>query len=286
MSDMEMWRAVNSLNKENFGFEAKSVSWSGRGLGPSIMIRFASTDTHHIIDAHSQNIRQRLAHGIPIHLISLTKNIRCSKLVIANVPCQHPDNMDQVVPIADVISELKKDEQYRGLSIVQGPRWTAADLSEKLFGSVSFVFEDPDGSTADKMLSNVIYVLGHRCSFRIWKDKIELPQCLSCWGYGMTHASCQSRRRLCGATSHTENDHPRFCRECVQANISTPSGCTHHSCVGCKQNHPANDMACPSCRVTIERIRKQNALRVNAQFDPNPHNMAALRGATGNRFIN
>ena len=69
--------------------------------------------------------------------------------------------MDKVTPIEDMVKELEKDDLFRSLSIVQQPRWTAANLTGKYFGSISFVFEDPNGSEADKLLSNVLYVFGH-----------------------------------------------------------------------------------------------------------------------------
>lgn len=249
------------------------------------MIRFASADSKLNIDTHGPKIRERLAHGEPLASVTLTRNIRCSKLVIANVPCLDPVNMDRTTPITEVIEELKKDHLYSGLAIVQKPRWTSTDLTGKAYGSISFVFEDHDGSEADRLLSSVLYVFGHRCTIRAWKDKIELPQCMRCWGYGEIHTSCGSSCRLCGSTEHIEPEHPTHCRECVRAGITTTAGCTHHSCPRCKQNHVADDPRCPSQRVAVERIRMQNALRVNAQTNPNPSNLSTLRRATGNRFI-
>jgi hypothetical protein len=41
LNERSMWTRVNSINKEAFWFEAVSVSWSGRGEGPSIMIKFS-----------------------------------------------------------------------------------------------------------------------------------------------------------------------------------------------------------------------------------------------------
>lgn len=153
LTDTKMWALVNSIDKERFPFEAKSVTWSNRGNGSNVMIRFSALDKYENIDTQSHHIRRWLAHGHLLKTITFTKNVRCSKLVIANVPCRDEDNMDQVISIDKIEDELKKNPHFKCLSLVQRPRWTSSNLENKTYGSVSFIFEGPDGSSADEITS-------------------------------------------------------------------------------------------------------------------------------------
>ena len=85
------------------------------------MIRFSAFDKFDDIDAHSREICQRLAHDNPIESITLTKNVKCSKIAIKNIPCQSEDNMDEAIPIEAIIAELRKNPLYCRLNMVQPP---------------------------------------------------------------------------------------------------------------------------------------------------------------------
>jgi hypothetical protein len=116
-----MWSLVNSINKEHVPFEAKSISWSRGGFRPSIMIHFSSFDKVENIDAQSRKIHLHLAHGNHLESITMTKNIKCSKIAIDNIPCGSEDNMDQTTPVEVVATELWKNSLYDRLILVQQP---------------------------------------------------------------------------------------------------------------------------------------------------------------------
>ena len=268
MTDRAMWSVVNSIDKSVYGFEALSVNWSGRGKGPSIMIRFSGTTIAANIDTHSAEIRRRLAHGKDIRTITLTKNVRCSKVVVTGIPCTDPLNGDAPYTIARVTEEMSKNPLFERLKFVSQPHWLTEDLESKTFGNVAFVFEDPDGSYTDDLISHYFYLFGKQCLARVWRDKIDITQCDVCWRWGVKHTSCRARCRLCGANDHQEGTHFKFCRECVSESATEGSNCAHPVCAGCKQAHPANYEECDAKAAAIKRIRDQNAARYQAQTSP------------------
>ena len=281
LTDQKMWSLVNSINKENIPFEAKSVAWSRGGVGPSIMIRFSAFDKFDDIDAHSREIRRRLAHDNPIESITLTKNVKCSKIAIENIPCQSEDNMDEVIPIEDVTAELRKNPLYCRLNMVQPPRWVTQDLHERTHGTINFTFEDPDGSYADDFCTRYIFIFGKQCIARAWLDRVDVRQCDRCWRFGTSHSSCKKICRLCGANDHEEESHCLSCRGCVSEGITDLVRCTHLSCARCKRPHAADDSSCGARAIYINKVRTQNQLQINAQVYPTTHNQNILRRAVG-----
>ena len=268
LTDHAMWSRVNSIDKSVYGFEALSVSWSGRGKGPSIMIRFSGTTITANIDTHSAEIRRRLAHGKDIRTITLTKNVRCSKVVVTGIPCTDPLNGDAPYTIARVTEEMSKNPLFARLKFISQPHWLTDDLDQKIYGNVAFVFEDPDGSYVDDLISRYFYLFGKQCLARAWRDKIDVAQCEVCWRWGAKHVSCKPRCCLCGANSHQEDLHWKHCRECVHESATPESECTHVVCAGCKLAHPANYEGCDAKLAAIKRIRDQNAARYQTQTNP------------------
>ena len=152
LTDCVMWSLVNSIDKSVYGFEALSVNWSGCGKGPSIMIRFSGTTIANNIDTHCGEIRKRLAHGKDVRTVTLTKNVRRSKVVVASVPCMDPINGDVPYTIAHVTEEMAKNPLFKRLKFISHPHWLTDNLELRTLGNIAFVFEDPDGSYADDLI--------------------------------------------------------------------------------------------------------------------------------------
>jgi hypothetical protein len=279
LTDQKMWSLANSINKEHFPFEAKSISWSRGGSGPSIMIRFSSFDKVENIDAQSREIRLRLAHGNPLESITMTKNVKCSKIAIDNIPCRSEDDMDQVTPVEAVATELRKNPLYNRLVLVQQPRWVTQDLEDKEFGTVNFTFEDPEGLLADELCARYMFIFGKQCVARAWLDRVDIHQCNRCWRFGPSHSSCIEICRFCGKTDHPEEIHCLSCRGCVSEGNTNRLTCAHLNCPGCKQPHAADDPTCTARGVYVNRVRNQNRFRVNAQVYPTAYNRGILKRA-------
>ncbi|KAF9641947.1 hypothetical protein BDM02DRAFT_3106227 [Thelephora ganbajun] len=152
--------------------------------------------------------------------------------------------MGQVISIKKVTAELKKNPLFACLSLVQPPRWTNDNLKGKVYGAITFTFEDRDGSRFTELSSQYLYIFGQQCLVHAWKDKVDVKQCLNCWCFSTNHTNCKLYCCLCASPDHVEAGHQATCPPCVCASNTTVSSCTHLKCPMCGKDHPGNDPDC------------------------------------------
>ena len=137
------------------------------------------------------------------------------------------------------------------LTITQAPSWIRPpDQIQGLKSSVTFAFEDPDGSLVKEVLKTQFFMFGAPVPTKRWIDKPKLCQCSNCWALGHVAAHCNTRVkcRLCG-DRHSEQNHRSKCSECKMANLPSEQDCLHNAkCVNCSGPHVADSADCPERR--------------------------------------
>ena len=273
MTDREMWRRVNSIDKSVYPFDALTVRWSAQGRGNEIVLCFKASDTDTAILAHSDAIKKGLAHGVPLSNITLARNFRHSKVVITGVPThvhQHPPaGTRQPVDLPTLIREVHKESLYADLDVVQGPRWVTRDHEQKRVGNVYILIADPGDYYAQTLEKKTINLFGSRCFVRIWRDRVHVSQCPICWRLGTVHTSCVARCKFCGSQDHQSEGHIQDCAPCCASGNTDPYRCSHLSCPCCKEPHSAEEIVCGDRVAAAKAIREAQASRLRRVGGPN-----------------
>jgi hypothetical protein len=197
------------------------------------------------IEDHMRSIRDVL--GISSSQ-PVSRDISWSKIVLGGVIARVSEG-EEVFSDEVLLEALLRNPQIKNLKITQAPRWVRCPHEITGFkSSVSFAFEDPDGSIRSSLLKSKtpIFMFGAPVTAKRWVNKPRLRQCKRCWRLGHVESGCRSpaRCRICGE-KHTEEAHREKCSGCINENSLKNIPCTHTAkCVNCSQAHPADDVNC------------------------------------------
>ena len=112
---------------------------------------------------------------IPIHANTTARaNVRWSRLLLNRVPTGTTDESEAHDPNTCHESLLAENPSYATLTITQRPSWvkTPSSYTAGSVSSLSFAFEDPDGSLATALLSEKeLYIFGAAAAVKKWKQK-------------------------------------------------------------------------------------------------------------------
>jgi hypothetical protein len=267
MSDMQMFNAVNCIDKETWAFDVVSAKWTKNGLGPSIMVRFTADTTEKAIETHQLSILNKLGHGI--HSATLTRNLTWSRIAVMSIPCMEEPDEDGVYELMDVTKitrQLESNPLYKRLHITQPPRWMG-EVEGKTFADVQFSFEDPFGDLARDFMSKATWLNGKSCPTRKLPDRLDVKQCARCWRFGANHPACKPICKLCGG-DHAVSEHQRHCATCTRDGWAADGqSCVHFACPNCRTankppaNHTADDPQCPTKGKHVKTLRdRSNAM--------------------------
>jgi hypothetical protein len=106
--------------------------------------------------------------------IPIRTNIKWSRLLLNRIPTGITDKHGAYSPDTCHNALMADNPAYASLTITQRPSWVKDPSSYKTGSmySLSFAFEDPDGSLALKLLSEKeLYILGSVATIKKWKQK-------------------------------------------------------------------------------------------------------------------
>jgi hypothetical protein len=198
------------------------------------------------IEDHMLTIREVLdiSSEMPV-----SRDVPWSKVVLGGVIARVAQR-EEVFSEEILLEVLLRNPQIKHLKITQTPRWVRRPQEISGFkSSVSFAFEDPDGSIHSALLKSKtpIFMFGAPVSIKRWVDKPRLRQCRRCWRLGHIVPGCKSpvHCRICG-DNHSEESHRDKCKDCRKENCTKDRSCDHDPhCINCRQAHPADDANCP-----------------------------------------
>jgi hypothetical protein len=101
-------------------------------------------------------------------------NVRWSRILLNHVPTGATSNAEVASPNQCHESLLADNPSYATLTITQRPSWVKdpSSYSAGSVSSLSFAFEDPNGSLATKLLSEKeLYIFGTNATIKKWKQK-------------------------------------------------------------------------------------------------------------------
>ena len=226
------------------GLQVIGTHWNPSG---NLILTFPPSANPKLIAVNLPSIREALDLD-PDHTIS--RDTRWSKVVLAGVLAREvPDG--PVFSNEDLLDSLSDMPIVSKLTVTQPPSWIRpSDQIQGLKSSVTFAFEDPDGSLIKEVLKTQFFMFGAPVPTKRWIDKPKLRQCSNCWGLGHVAAHCNTRTkcRRCG-DRHSEQNHRSKCGECKTANLPSEQDCPHSAkCVNCSGPHIADSADCPERR--------------------------------------
>lgn len=166
-----------------------AVKWTPKGN--LVLWGNASTTTQqlsaalpHISEALQPTLAT-LAHSAPQHPPTLRHNVKWSRLRINSVPTGTSEKRGAYTPLEVDQALRAENPSYAALTIAQRPSWVKnpSQYSAGSVSSLSFSFEDPDGTVAQQLLrARTMFAFGHVITIKRWqstppkKDKPKKPQ--------------------------------------------------------------------------------------------------------------
>jgi hypothetical protein len=150
-----------------------------------------------------------------------------------------------------LLDEVRHNLLCMDLHIVLSPQWVCPPKHTKgPQSSFLFTFLDLEGSTVSAMAQTHLAMFGKAFTFKKWKPRPLLMQCLRCHKFGHLPPRCPLPKDTiccahCGDNHHTQ-DHTGKCKS--TANHAIPDLCDCPiTCINCGQEgHMARDTACPT----------------------------------------
>lgn len=273
--------SINRACQGAYSIRAVTCRWSEAG---NLVIEFTANSKGDKITTAAATIIDILAKE-DASRSTFYQVLPWSKVVYQFVPCYkvnlEAEFGDEMNVEADLWSDKELERAVRDshpdldeIKFRLKPSWTAHPDSIQTSGqhtaSVSFAFDDADGSLATKIINSRTLMFATDVRADRWKEKVELSQCIRCWTLGKEHTECQIKCRKCGGR-HEEKDHKATeCRGCKDSGTSLErlAGsdwiCLHARCANCGKPHFADDSGCPK-----RADAKQEAL-TNKKKPPRP----------------
>ena len=174
-------------------------------------------------------------------------------LLVHGMPCiRRPDG--SLPSSADILKELTINVPFQGATIIDGPTWSHAIVTDptKEKGAMSFILIDETNTTATNMCCGQIWAYGVCVTVRCGIPSYPFRQCSRCHELSHSTEACSRLADVhqcaaCGQTGHVLSEHKSNCR---QHNASPGCNCALwcFNCNRAKKNpvrHIATDDACP-----------------------------------------
>lgn len=229
------------------GLSALGAVWTPQG---NCIIHFPAGTSAERVSRHADILAEVCSAG---KKVEVSRDIPWSKVVIGGVMIKeffggatHTD--------AQLSDALKVNDAIQKLNIVQSVRWVKRESElDGVYSSVSFAFEDPDGTRYSQLSKQKLFMFGSQVSIRLWRDKPRLQQCIRCHGFSHTTRGCQAEKARCGVCSsvkHSEPDHRKSCTDPECSSAPAETACTHFYCYICNKNggkgHRPGSAECPA----------------------------------------
>ena len=226
------------------GLQVIGSHWNNSG---NCILTFPHHTTLSLIQDHLPSIRK--AMGLPAHQ-TISHDAPWSKIILSGVFAR--THRDEPVYSGETLREaLLRNPAISRLNITQYPRWVRpSEFIDGFKSSISFAFEDPDGSNLKSLLKTNLFMFGAPVRAKRWVEKPRLRQCTRCWRLGHLITNCRSptRCRICG-DHHSEDAHRSKCTACRKENRPDSRPCDHPAhCVNCNGAHFADAHDCPERR--------------------------------------
>ena len=176
------------------GLQVIGSHWNTTG---NCILSFPTHTVPSLIKDHIPSIHSAMGLGED-HLI--TQDLPWSKLILASVLTRRTPNGD-IFSDKLLLEMLSLNPIIKKLTITQQPRWIWPPTAiSGLKSSISFAFEDPDGTILKHLLKTRIFMFGAPVKPQKWHDKPRLRQCEKCWKLGHTSSGClkSTHCRICG----------------------------------------------------------------------------------------
>ena len=173
----EICRSLNSQLKDrpaHSQVHISAVRWTVRG---NLVITAGPNTSEHHLKAALPDIASllRFILGLPNKdSYQIRANTRWSRILLNRVPTGATSSTEAASPNQCHDSLLADNPSYATLTITQRPSWVKdpSSYSPGSVSSLSFAFEDPDGSLAKKLLSEKeLYIFGTSATVKKWKQK-------------------------------------------------------------------------------------------------------------------
>lgn len=226
------------------GLQVIGSHWNNSG---NCILTFPHHTKLSLIQDHLPSIRK--AMGLPAHQ-TISHDAPWSKIILSGVFAR--THRDEPVYTGETLREaLLRNPAISRLNITQNPRWVRpSEFIDGFKSSISFAFEDPDGSNLKSLLKTNLFMFGAPVRAKRWVEKPRLRQCTRCWRLGHLITNCRSpiRCRICG-DQHPEDAHRSKCSACRKENRPDSRACDHPAlCVNCRGTHSADAHDCPERR--------------------------------------
>jgi hypothetical protein len=172
-----------------------------------------------------------------------------SRVTFNGVPTRDPES-GSIYSSDRLLEEVKRNPLCSDLHFVLPPRWVRP--AERINGphsTFSFAFLDPEGDISLTMAHTHLAMFGKAITFKKWRPRPPLMQCMRCHGFGHLPPRCQLpkdavRCHVCGG-NHRAQEHGGKCKNA--ANHTHPDTCDCPTkCINCGQEgHTARDTVCP-----------------------------------------
>jgi len=184
------------------GLQVIGSHWNNSG---NCILTFPHHTTISLIQDHLPSICKAMSLTAS-HTIS--HDAPWSKIILSGVfACTH---QDEPVYTGETLREaLLCNPAISRLNIMQNPRWVRpAEFIDGFKSSITFAFEDPDGSNLKSLLKTNLFMFGAPVHAKHWVEKPCLRQCTRCWRLGHLITNCRSptKCRICG-DQHSEDAH-------------------------------------------------------------------------------
>ena len=110
---------------------------------------------------------------------NIIPNVRWSRVVLSNVHSGKTPDSPAHSPAMLHLELTQANPEYRDLNVRQFPSWlrNPTSLKDNQLSSVTFAFEDPDGSLARRLVGSSLTAYGNlRCTVKAWAPPKKLPQ--------------------------------------------------------------------------------------------------------------
>ncbi|CEL54186.1 hypothetical protein RSOLAG1IB_11584 [Rhizoctonia solani AG-1 IB] len=246
LSSLDVSRRLKGVFNDRMGLNKCRVLEAKWNLRGNLILIFPAHSNPSAIGQMEQEIRNAL--GLHAGCV-FTRDTKWSKVIIPGVPTGILEwNDDQLITKEELMEEVRKHKTTEKLNITQNPDWTIRPENiNSPFGSISFAFEDPDGSKLAQVLQEKFSLFGCVLCARAWSNKPILQSCDRCISYGHTRAHCHCKPRCakCGY-AHLTSQHNDKCKTCQDEAREKGVPCTHPlQCGVCRQNHEWDTDACP-----------------------------------------
>lgn len=156
---------------------ASAARWTAKGNlviwgGANTTAHQLTTALPHFSEALQPSLSE-MAESAPESPPSLRHNVKWSKLRINSVPTGKADTRGSYTPDEVHNALVAENPAYATLTITQKPSWVRDPSSYQpgAISSLSFSFEDPDGTSAQTLLRHrTLYAFGHVITVKRWKN--------------------------------------------------------------------------------------------------------------------